>query len=538
MWKMTTKRFDTEQVIGFNDTTESVAIVPATGASYTVSYKEGDEFIEDEKGVQTVPSRVFVQSMVVKVAPTNGYVTLSGAGNFDLKKSIALKPSLPSFDYDAVVVLGDSITVQSLAGTGKEEKFNEYAVYNDIPLTTTFYATGLSGHTTKTFTDKFVNNVGSQEPNRLLSDYETLLAGKKVLFLSMLGANDLRGFNDSSPENYEQDFQDQKLQTEQWTETLRNSIVNSPAFDATFAIINFTYVDWRSGQNMEMDNLYEIIEGLHPQYDQRRFVNEVLKPLGNTYCPEFMVDGDFALDMYTETRNVFRYWLADTEAVHPSVETYAFMPKTLTEKFKEWIDNGSISKTELYDYADEIFGVGVTSVVNFNYGLLDINNYVEPDGIAIANSLQNEGMLNPALLDNATGLPIGKTYSRNGSTGVGVGQANTGNTTPTLDSEFVTSANMFSSTDKPMTNEGLPANATFNVEVCTASGASGLSLRVVDTVTGNDVVIADTEVNGAGNHKKASLVCESDSNGKLIFTVGSNTGGSFRIAGYSITRTA
>ena len=447
-------------------------------------------------------------------------------------------PTLPSFDYDALIVLGDSITVQSLAGAGKEEFFNEYAVHNGIPLATTFYATGLSGHTTRTFTDKFVNNIGAQEPNRLLSDYETLLAGKKVLFLSMLGANDLRGFNDSAPENYEQDFQDQKLQTEQWTKTLRDSIVNSTAFNASFGIINFTYVDWRAGQNMEMDNIYEIIEGFHPQYDQRRFVNEVLKPLGNTYCPEFMSGGDFVLDMYTETRNVFRYWLADVEAVHPSINTSAFMPKTLTEKFKEWIDNGAIAKVALYDYADETMAVGVTSVVNFNFSVSDIINYVEPEGIAIANSLQDEGMLNPALIDNSTGLPIGKTYSANDSTGLGSGVANAGNTTSTLDSEFVTSVNMFSATDKTIINEGLPANATFDVEVCSSSSAAGLSLKVVDTVTGNTAIIADTEVVGVGNHKKVSLVGQSDVNGKMTITVGSNTGGSFRIAGFSLTRTA
>ena len=470
---------------------------------------------------------------------TSGGAAFKSFSGYSLIEAGELPPTgLPTFDYDAVVVLGDSITVQSLAGAGKEETFNEFAVHNGIPITTTFYATGLSGHTMKTFTDKFVNNVGTQEPNRFLSDYETLLAGKKVLFLSMLGANDLRGFNDSLPENYEQDFQDKKVEVELWTKTLRDAIVNSLAFEATFGIIDFTYVDWRAGQNMEMDNLYEIIEGLHPQYDQRRFVDEVLKPLGATYCPEFMNNGDFVLDMYTETRNVFRYWLADVEAVHPSVETFAFLPKTLTEKFKEWLDTGSIAKVALYDYADEVMAVGTTSVVNFNYGLLDINNYLEPNGIAITNSLQNEGMLNPALLDNSTGLPIGKTYSRNGSTGVGVGQANVGDTTPTLDSEFVTGANMFSSTDKPIVNEGLPANATFDVEVCTASGASGLSLKVVDTVTGNTAVIEDTEVVGAGNHKKVSLVGQSDANGKMTITVGSNTGGSFRVAGYSLTRTA
>ncbi len=117
MWKMTTKRFDTEQVIGFNDTTESVTIVPATGASYTISYKEGDEFIEDEKGVQNVPSRVFVQSMVVKVAPTNGFVTLSGAGNFSVKKPSISPPEPPSKQYNNIVFVGSSTTARAFGQT-------------------------------------------------------------------------------------------------------------------------------------------------------------------------------------------------------------------------------------------------------------------------------------------------------------------------------------------------------------------------------------------------------------------------------------
>lgn len=83
MWKMTTKRFNTEQVIGFNDTTESVNIVPASGVSFTVSYKEGDSFVEDDAGSQTAPIRVYVQNTVVKITPTGGFVTVTGAGSFE-----------------------------------------------------------------------------------------------------------------------------------------------------------------------------------------------------------------------------------------------------------------------------------------------------------------------------------------------------------------------------------------------------------------------------------------------------------------------
>lgn len=79
---MPSYRFNTAREFGFRDDTESVNIVPQAGASYTVSYGEGDSFVDDDMGVQTVPNRVYVQSTVVKITPVDGFVTVTGAGSF------------------------------------------------------------------------------------------------------------------------------------------------------------------------------------------------------------------------------------------------------------------------------------------------------------------------------------------------------------------------------------------------------------------------------------------------------------------------
>lgn len=186
MWKMTTKRFDTEQVIGFNDTTESVSIVPATGASYTVSYKEGDEFIDDEKGIQSVPSRVFVQSTVVKVSPSNGYVTLSGAGNFDLKKTNLLPPPVDYLiqgERLQVVAFGDSITE---AGDNKRQGGS--GNYSKTTLAWWGNALSISNQ------DFYVldgRGVASDNTIKLLARMDDVLLTDADIVMIMIGTNDL-----------------------------------------------------------------------------------------------------------------------------------------------------------------------------------------------------------------------------------------------------------------------------------------------------------------------------------------------------------
>lgn len=79
---MSSKRFNQESVIAFGDETESVNIIPEAGVTYTVAYKSGDSYTDDDAGSQSTPTRVFVQNTVVRVTPVGGYVTVNGVGPF------------------------------------------------------------------------------------------------------------------------------------------------------------------------------------------------------------------------------------------------------------------------------------------------------------------------------------------------------------------------------------------------------------------------------------------------------------------------
>lgn len=443
---------------------------------------------------------------------------------------------MSAFDYDAVVVLGDSITVGSFAGHYINGNWQAYADVIGIPPTVKMYSTGLSGHSFKTFTDRFVFGNGPSTPGFTFQEFETELAGKKVLFLSMLGANDLRSNKMNNPATYEEGFLEKKAEVETWCGTLRDTIVNSTAFDGHFAMMNMTYVDWRAGQSMRNGNLYEIIDGNVPEKDQRRFTNEVLLPLAKRYCPEFTVEDRFVFDMYAITRNVFRYWLSERDAVHPGIDTSFYIVKEFTKAIKQWIETQTLPLTRLDELTDNEWAMGVTSVVNFQLPLTHGNYTEKPIGLHITESMSSNGLMAPALLDIQTGQPIGRSYMYTDFTGVTGGNGNTGNETASIDSEHVTSTNAFSSVDKVLHHDGLPVNASFKMEICSASTKSGLSLRVSDQVTGNVAVIDNTENTGVGDHKKVTLYCKSDAEGVMDITVGSNTGGSFRIAGYSLTR--
>lgn len=443
---------------------------------------------------------------------------------------------MSAFDYDAIVVLGDSITVGSFARQYTNGNWQSYAESIGIPSTVKMYSTGLSGHSFKTFTDRFVFGNGPSTPGFTFQEIETELAGKKVLFLSMLGANDIRSSKMSDPATYEEGLLEKKAEVDTWCGTLRDTIVNSTAFDGHFALMNMTYVDWRSGQTMRNGNLYEIIDGNVPVRDQRRFTDEVLLPLAKQYCPEFTVGNRFVFDMYAITRNVFRYWLADSEAVHPGTDTAFYIVKEFTKAIKQWIDTQKLPLTRLDELKDTEWAMGVTSVVNFQLPLTHASYTEKPVGLHVTESMSNNGLMAPALLDVQTGQPIGRSYMYTDFTGVTGGNENTGNMTASIDSAHVTSTNAFSSNDKVLHHDGLPVDASFKVEVCSASTSSGLSLRVSDRVTGNVAVIDDTKNSGAGDHKKVTLFCKSDDKGEMDITVGSNTGGSFRVAGYSISR--
>lgn len=79
---MANVRINSEKVFSFVLGTESVNIIPESGVSFTLSYESGAEFVPDELGVQTVPIRVCVHNTVVKITPTGGFLTITGAGSF------------------------------------------------------------------------------------------------------------------------------------------------------------------------------------------------------------------------------------------------------------------------------------------------------------------------------------------------------------------------------------------------------------------------------------------------------------------------
>ena len=187
----------------------------------------------------------------------------------------------PVFDFDAVVFIGDSITNQS----AENKEVQVQGQFDDVGFAGSVdsYGTGMSGHTTKTFTDAWVNGIG-QTPNSTLADYETLLAGKKVLFISVLGANDVNDFSGST------DYSAVKTEVELWTGILVSAINNS-SLNATVAIASIPYVDWRAGMTSINPAAFDIIDGLAPDYDQLPYMNDVVAGLCQSLTPDYYNNG-------------------------------------------------------------------------------------------------------------------------------------------------------------------------------------------------------------------------------------------------------
>lgn len=446
-------------------------------------------------------------------------------------------PSLPSFDYDAVVVLGDSLTAQTFEY--REVYFDEYAKSLGFAASMNFYGTGLSGHSTKTFTDMFVNGSGTTTPNRSLQDYKTLLAGKKVLFISMLGANDLRAFNDATNQaEYDQNFQTKKLEVETWTKTLRDSIVNATEFQAEFVISSVPYVDWRPDQTILDGDIFDIIDGNAPFYDQRDWQSDVVDGLCQTYSPDWFQEGRSLFDAYAITRNVFRYWMDTSEAVHPSVDSAYY----IIQKFSKimWdISNQTFEQDPLYPYPQESsFNVGDTAVVSFDRGVWSTSFYGN-GGANINVSSLNQGIMSSSTLISDTGKDLGgRSFVRTDETAASGGKELEGNETPSLDNTLLLKTNVRASTGEvsAIKLEGLPTSSTFTLEVVSSSAQPG-SLLI--NGSGGNIEIADTQIISAGDHKKGSTTIQSDMNGVADLTFTSTDGlTSSYVAGLSITRTA
>lgn len=435
--------------------------------------------------------------------------------------------------YDAYVLIGDSITNQCVEN--RETILHQDFVEAGFDPIVEVYGSGLSGHTTKTFTEKFLGIVPPTTSSKLLSDYETLLAGKKVLFIDVLRTNDWKEVCVNAV-----DYATQKAECEQWTETLANAIKNS-SLDADYAIASQPYNDWR---NIDVRGAqgFDIIDGNAAQYDQTvAWQTEVVEALCQQHSPDWFINGKCFFDLYAETRNYFRYWFgSDTDSIHPVINSADIYRVYFANKAKEASD-GTYGQTELYDYNPTLnFNVGDTCVFDFartyENGIEGQEGYLKSDKINLMSSNRHR----ESTIKKSDGTLIGGrsyviTSGDNTRQASGYG---TGDDTITLNNHYLLESASYVNAGDVMNIKivGLLPNSTVDISITAMYNSSTSTSKL--TANGTVISLGTTkEVDGVKPIATGSVVV--DNNGEINATFESLDGLGFGvISGMSVTRTA
>lgn len=435
--------------------------------------------------------------------------------------------------YDAYVFIGDSITNQCVEGL--ESVLVSDFVTAGFDPSVEAYGSGMSGHTTKTFTEKFLGIEPPTTSSKLLADYETLLAGKKVLFIDVLRTNDWKEVCVNLV-----DYAVQKAECEQWTETLANAIKAS-SLDADYAIAAQPYNDWRN-INARGAQGFDIIDGNAAQYDQSvAWQSEVVEALCQQHSPDWFINGKCFFDLYSQTRNYFRYWFgSDTDSIHPTSLTYDIYRVYFANKAKEASD-GNYLGTELYAYDTPLnFEIGETCVFDFarNYEstIEGQEGYVKSKNINLVAS----AALRESTIKKSDGSFIGGrsyliTSGDNTRQASGYG---TGDDTISLNNQYLLESASYVNAGEVMNIQlvGLPPNSTVDLSITAMYNNSTSTAKL----TANGTVISLTTTKEVGGVKPVDTGSVTvDGNGEINATFESLDGLGFGVInGMSITRTA
>lgn len=85
-------RTNEAQTFRFGLATDWVTVIPEGGATYTLDYLSGSDYIPGGLGEQSGQNKFYVLSTIVKITPVGGYITVAGAGSFDKKYVPGPKP--------------------------------------------------------------------------------------------------------------------------------------------------------------------------------------------------------------------------------------------------------------------------------------------------------------------------------------------------------------------------------------------------------------------------------------------------------------
>ena len=439
--------------------------------------------------------------------------------------------------YDAYVFIGDSITNQS--AENREEPFLQSFAEAGFDPSVEVYGSGLSGHTTKTFTEKFLGQVPPTTSSRLLSDYETLLAGKRVLFVDVLRTNDWKEVCVNAT-----DYATQKTECETWTATLANAIKNS-SLDADYAIASQPYNDWRN-INVRGAQGFDIIDGNAPQYDQTvAWQSEVVEALCQLHSPDWFLNGKCYFDLFTITRNYFRYWFGgDADSIHPVINT--------SELYRTYFSNRAYQASVtspvdvpieiLYDYPVALdFNIGETCVFDFartyDSGIADQQGYIKDTNI---NLIAGSGFREPVIKKSNGTYIGGRSYLVTSGTNTrsASGLGNEGNTTVSIENHYLLKSSVYVNAGETMGIQmtGLLPNSTVDLSISAAYNSPTSTSKL----TANGVVLSLSTtkiVDGVVPTATANITV--DGNGEINATLESLDGLGFgMLAGMSITRTA
>lgn len=467
--------------------------------------------------------------------PDNEIAGLFGLRPFPFDEVFYNNSSNIIAQYDAYVFCGDSIT--NMSAQNKEEQCKIAFVKSGFPDTVEVYASGLSGHTTKTFTEKFIGQV-TPSTSRTLSEYETLLSGKRVLFIDVLRTNDWKEICRNG-----KDFDEQKAECEQWTATLAGAIANS-SLDADYAIASQPFGDWRN-INVRGNEGFDIIDGLAPDFDQTvRWQTEVVEALCQLHSPKWFTNGKCYFDLFAITRNYFRFWFGnDDDSIHPHVYTSDIYRNYFAERAYNASLQGlaSIPSTSLYPYSQSTdFSIGESII--FDFGREYDTPIAEQDGWLKDTNINivSIGKLRETTLKKTNGsLVHGRSYLvTSGDNGrVTSGSGNPGDTSTSLTNHYLLKSCQYVSPGETMdiVLSGLPTNTEFNLSISASYNSSSATCKITSGLT--EITLDGTKIINNVVPTASGLV-QSSSNGELLLTLQSKDNlGVGAIGGMQLTRT-
>ncbi len=414
------------------------------------------------------------------------------------------KGSLPYFDYDAVIFLGSS-SIETLAKNEADIQSYWASNVNEQGFTKEVvpYFTGLSGHTTDGVTSAWLGDPDVPKvPNRTLADYETLLAGKKVLVVNMIGSNDIKlGIAKADVALYNSAIE--RL----------SSAINSSSLNIEMAMTDLPYTDWSTSADQYQPDVFDIIEGSKPNFDQQLWFNDVVLPKFESLSTDWLHNGRPIIDYYTITRNRFRFYLGDLDRNHASESSKYLVTNYTMNIFSDLMRGRTPAVEQLYTYpAASQFAVGDKCIVSFE--LPWVTQMLDVDSDLPTLATLNTAINRHAGVDGLRDVPVlrsinnkylgGRSYIRTSATNTAVSSGNKQNAedaSATLSNNYMNKSSTFvwrTEADKVISLQGIPSGT---YKLTATSAHFGGSLKLTD---GNVEILMESTSVGAGEVPKTA----------------------------------